>query len=940
MKQFINYCKISVFFAAVPAAIFAQPDQDTFNTWQSYYNMGTFMDNPVHAIAVDGKGAIWVGSLNAGGLCKYENEVWTCYSVNGDSLKNTITCIAIDTLDHVWFGTEGAGLCKFDGKNWTWYTVADGLRDNRVTAVAVDRQNNKWFGTLLGLCKYDGLNWTNYTFDFDLDVANFPIQSIAVNDQNDIWIGNSYCVSRFSQGIWTHFTKVNEKILSGHCFAFDQEGNTWVVMGEEIAKYDGNNWSFFRNDDPGDIGYYYCIAVDGSGTKWIGANPHLYSFNDTVWTGDIINDSPVYSIAIDKSGYKWIGNNIGIASDYYNLNNFSLPPNIYHNVIRSIKMEDNGTLWCGTNGGLSKFDATHWVTYILRENKNNSFHNRVQSIDFDENGNIWMGTNRGGVYKFDGVNWTNYNTTSGLAYKDVRSIDVLNKNNIWAGTLDGVSHFDGENWITFKTTDGLINNAVLSLAVEQNGDIWCGTDAGISRFDGLKWESFDTVEDVAIPEIISNISFDKEGNKYFGTWGSGALKYNGNEWTRYDTSDGLVSDYILATAVDSTGVIWFGGYLGVDASYDTTWITYTMEEGLADSMVWSMYVDADNNKWFGTNNGLTGYGKNLPTVSLMLQAKVLSKVLCSGGTDGQASVTVLQGTPPFEYLWDDDDATTFSAVSGLKANRWYHVRVSDAGGQTATDSIYLTEPPALEISIDTVIAPCYQNADGSIVAGISGGTAPYTYAWNTNDTSLALSDIQAGVYTLSVSDINNCVANQTDTVREMPEIITGNIYGETTVNENEIYSYTVNGNLGSEFEWTIQGGTIMSGQGTDNITAHWTDEINGTLSVTETKGRCSGDPVSVNVTVLSSATDTQADNGLKVYTIPSSQKAILEFSNPKGEKYQLMVTNLSGQIIKIEKSILTDHYEMNMEGIPAGIYLIELSGDRFYRTKVILTRER
>jgi ligand-binding sensor domain-containing protein len=60
-----------------------------------------------------------------------------------------------------------------------------------------------------------------------------------------------------------------------------------------------------------------------------------------------------------------------------------------------------------TVGGLAKFDGVNWTVY----NTSNSGlpDNDVTAIAIDGGGNKWIGTYGGGLAKFDGVNWTVYN---------------------------------------------------------------------------------------------------------------------------------------------------------------------------------------------------------------------------------------------------------------------------------------------------------------------------------------------------------------------------------------------------------------------------------------------------------------------------------------------------------------------------------------------------
>ena len=67
-------------------------------------------------------------------------------------------------------------------------------------------------------------------------------------------------------------------------------------------------------------------------------------------------------------------------------------------------------------------------------------------------------------------------------------------------------------------------------------------------------------------------------------------------------------------------------------------------------------------------------------------------ISCFGNSDGQASVVTSGGTMPYIYLWNDSSNTTTSFITGLSANRYYRVIVTDANLCTSTDSITISEP--------------------------------------------------------------------------------------------------------------------------------------------------------------------------------------------------------------------------------------------------------
>jgi streptogramin lyase len=71
---------------------------------------------------------------------------------------------------------------------------------------------------------------------------------------------------------------------------------------------------------------------------------------------------------------------------------------------------------------------------------------------------------------------------------------------------------------------------------------------------------------------VWSIAIDGSGNKWFGTFGSGVSKFDGTNWTTYNTfNSGLPGDYVFAIGIDGSGNKWFAtdlgvGYLGLPTS--------------------------------------------------------------------------------------------------------------------------------------------------------------------------------------------------------------------------------------------------------------------------------------------------------------------------------------------------------------------------------------
>ena len=70
--------------------------------------------------------------------------------------------------------------------------------------------------------------------------------------------------------------------------------------------------------------------------------------------------------------------------------------------------------------------------------------------------------------KFDGLNWTVYNTSnSSLPSDSIFAIAIDSKGSRWIGTSRGLAKFDSVNWTVYNTSNsGLPSNYVYAIAMD------------------------------------------------------------------------------------------------------------------------------------------------------------------------------------------------------------------------------------------------------------------------------------------------------------------------------------------------------------------------------------------------------------------------------------------------------------------------------------------
>ncbi len=216
---------------------------------------------------------------------------------------------------------------------------------------------------------------------------------------------------------------------------------------------------------------------------------------------------------------------------------------------------------------------------------------------------------------------------------------------------------------------------------------------------------------------------------------------------------------------------------------------------------------------------------------------------CNGQEDGKIIVSAQGGTTPYEY--SIDGGTTFQTEDfmGLDIGS-YTMTVRDANGCTTTKSIVIAEPAELDLTITGITnASCNGEADGSATPTITGGTAPYTYSLDAQnfETTINLTTLSAGNYTLTVKDANDCSTSASFAIQE-PVVIVPMISANADISCNGLtdgsFNVTATGGDGT-FEYSLDGTNFsttntFNGLAAGSYTVTVKDGSNCTVTITHT----------------------------------------------------------------------------------------------------------
>jgi gliding motility-associated-like protein len=162
---------------------------------------------------------------------------------------------------------------------------------------------------------------------------------------------------------------------------------------------------------------------------------------------------------------------------------------------------------------------------------------------------------------------------------------------------------------------------------------------------------------------------------------------------------------------------------------------------------------------------------------VMQIAVIFSPVSCFGSMDGELAVTAVSGgsnSGILTYSWSSDPNLNSEVISGLAGGQTYGVTVTDDQGCSASQSVALSEPSPMSIQLNAQDALCFGDATGSAtVSSVLNATGPVTYEWgpgaNSQTTQTAL-NLEAGSFTVTVTDILGCTASGAIQVNQPPPL--------------------------------------------------------------------------------------------------------------------------------------------------------------------------
>lgn len=357
-------------------------------------------------------------------------------------------------------------------------------------------------------------------------------------------------------------------------------------------------------------------------------------------------------------------------------NNYSLNNNFINCLLA-----DGQVLWIGTEvGGINKMTSSR---LLLKKHLGD---NIINSVCLDTDGTLWVGTVEDGLkVMYRGTTeFITYSrlTGSGLTHNSISALTADDRDRIWIGTWGGGFGYmtrskNSPKQFHFVETkgSGQCNFVGTALYDRLNGLLWLGTTYSVFVYNPITNTISDPFNGKFAGQITGSLGGCIDGKDlWMGTtvglfridleaYRLGRMEYELYDY-KLDRPEQKVIERVTSVIPSKNGGIWVGTngngfYKGMSLKGKYVFRNYSMDEGLVDNSVKGLWEDNAGHLWATTNNGLSCFAMRenqfrnftirdgLPTNQFYWNGTSgVGNILLAGSTQGLVEISLAGQTTP------------------------------------------------------------------------------------------------------------------------------------------------------------------------------------------------------------------------------------------------------------------------------------------------------
>jgi len=415
----------------------------------------------------DGRGKIWVGLQQPGGLCAIQAGTVKCDG--SGSFGNAVSSLYSDRKGNLWVSAQ-TGLWRWTPGPPDHYPLPGGQLearaiiegDNGALLMATVYPGNAFTASLEGLKQFKGGKFRDY--EPSQIAGKLTPTCLFRTSDGSLWIGTVQGLLHLHQGKIDKFSGLSGDVVTK--ILEDREGNVWVSTEDGLDRFREFAVPTISANEGLSNSTVHVVEATPDGSVWIATADGLDRRQDghmTVYGREIVPDQNKQT---DKR-------ELMISSTVREVANSGLRSAVF-----SLGQDDRGRLWAGNHEGVFYFDGGRFVPVPGVPGGN------IFSIAGDEQGKVWISNlDQGLLYAtpegvVQRIPWARFGHNYAVALLPDRL-----QGGLWTGFFDGgISYLkDGQVRASYNVADGLGRGRVSELQLGSDGAVWAATEGGLSR---------------------------------------------------------------------------------------------------------------------------------------------------------------------------------------------------------------------------------------------------------------------------------------------------------------------------------------------------------------------------------------------------------------------------------------------------------------------------